>query len=70
MNVMNSFMTHFAATEADIVADETTGFASAVRDGDTMMNYWVLFVRGVSHSVWTDAITGEVVQSFPTPVAA
>lgn len=70
MNVMHHFMTHFQAAEADIVADESTGFASALTDGDTPMNYWVLFVRGVSHSVWTNGLTGEVVQSFPTPVAA
>lgn len=70
MNVMNSFMTHFAAAEAEIVADETTGFASCLREGDTLMHYWVLFVRGVAHNVWTDALTGEVVQSFPERAAA
>jgi hypothetical protein len=70
MNVMNSFMTHFAASEAEIVADESTGFASAITAGDEPMNYWVLFVRGVAHNVWTDAITGEVVQSFPERLAA
>jgi hypothetical protein len=66
MNVMNSFIAHFAATEAEIVADETTGFATRI--GDDLANYWVLFVRGVAHSVWTDAFTGEVVQSFPSNV--
>jgi len=65
MNVMQHFTTHFAASEADIVADETTGYASALRDGDTPMNYWVLFVRGVAHNVWTNALTGAVIQSFP-----
>lgn len=70
MNVMNSFTTHFQVSESDIVADETTGFASALRDGDTPMNFWVLFVRGVAHDVWTNALTGEVIQSFPVPVAA
>jgi hypothetical protein len=68
MNVTNSFTTHFQVSESEIVADETTGFASAVQDGDTLMNFWVLFVRGIAHSVWTDALTGEVVQSFPSPV--
>jgi len=67
---MNSFTTHFSATETEIVADESTGFASVLTDGDTPMNFWVLFVRGVAYDVWTNALTCEVVQSFPVPVAA
>lgn len=70
MNQMQHFTTFFQAPEATIVADETTGFASAMRDGDTLMNFWVLYVNGIAHNVWTDALTGEVVQSFPVREAA
>lgn len=70
MNQMQNFTTHFQAPAATIVADETTGFVSALRDGDTFMNFWVLFVRGVAHNVWTDSLTGEVIQSFPVREAA
>ena len=70
MNVMNSFTAHFQVPESELVVDEATGFASALRDGDTPMNYWVLFVRGVAHNVWTNALTGEVIQSFPASEAA
>lgn len=70
MNVMHHFMTHFQSAEPDIIADETTGFASALMDGDTPMNFWVLYVNGVAHDVWTNGLTGEVIQSFPVPVAA
>lgn len=61
MNVMNSFTTHFQVSEQEIVADETTGFATRI--GDDLANYWVLFVKGVAHMVWTDAVTGEVIFS-------
>ncbi len=67
MNVMQHLTAHFQADEAEIVADETTGFVSKIdmsTDG-AGCNYWVLFVRGVAHNVWTHGLTGQVVYSFP-----
>jgi len=72
MNVMQNLMTFFGASEAEIVADESTGFVSQIdlsTDG-AGCNYWVFFVRGIAHNVWTHALTGQVVHSSPACEAA
>lgn len=60
MNQMQNFTTHFQADAATIVVDEETGFPSSTGDGTL---YWVLFIKGTPHIVWTDGVTGEVVFS-------